>query len=582
MENVKIDQITLDIIKGTLQAIGEETFISVARSSKSPVIYEVLDFTSGITDANGNLLTQGNGITGFIGMLSSLSTEVLKRFNKNGNLKKGDIIISNDPYSGGGSHLSDVNLAMPVFYDDHLVAMAVNKAHWTEVGGKEVGSWSVDATEVFQEGLQFPFIKICNEGVMNEAVLELIKANVRFPDQSIGDMWAQIAGLKTAEKRIIEICDKYSMDTFLYAMDQMLKTSEEASLNNLKKLPKGVFEAEEWIEDDGLGSGPIRIKVKVTITDEKFIVDFTGTDKQVRGPINLTYAALLSSVRIIYLAITDHSQEINDGIFKPLELIVEEGSILNAKSPASVSICWESMLPATDAICKAIAPLLPNKLTASNYCTVGAFILACMHPETKEQNVNVAPSLGGWGAGLGMDGMGGQFSVGNGETYNIPVEILENRYGFFVEEYKLNTGVDAGAGEFRGGPGVIRQYKMRSDNNYFSSAVGRFKNKPWGLNGGQPGSNNFMEVIRRDGQHEGPMPRCVRVKMDEGDALRYTTAVGGGYGNPLLRPIDKVEMDAKNEYITLEQAEKIYGVILDPDTFNMISITNDRKAMAKS
>lgn len=581
MNNGKLDQITLDIIKDSLAAAGEEMFISIARSSKSPVIYEVLDFASGITDSKGKLLTQGNGITGFIGMLGGMAQEVLKKYNETGNMKKGDIFITNDPYSGGGSHLSDVGLVMPIFYKEELIAMAVAKAHWTEVGGKDPGSWSVDAREVYQEGLQMPCLKLCDQKKMSETIIEIIKANVRFPDQSLGDMWSQIAGLKTAEKRMFEICDKFGKDTLLEAMDRLLTTSEEVSRKHVRNLPQGVYEAQEWIEDDGLGTGPININVKVTIKDDRFIVDFTGTHKQVPGPINLPYAALVSTCRVIFLTITDPGQEINDGVFEPIEIIAEEGSIVNCIRPASVSICWETMLPAVDAISKAIAKDFPTKITASSYNTVGAFIISGNHPESGEPFINVAPSLGGWGAGLGLEGQGAQFCVGNGETFNIPVEVLESRYGFLVENYALNTNDDAGAGEFRGGSGVIRQYKMRTDDVFFTGAYGRYKYKPWGLEEGQEGSNNYFEVLKSDGAIEGPYGKGARHPLNKGDSLKITTAIGGGYGNPLNRPVEKVEMDVKNEYISIEQAKDSYGVLIDPESLKATGITDERKAFHK-
>ncbi len=575
MNEKKMDQITLDIIKDSLASAGEEMFASIARSSKSPVIYEVLDFASGITDASGKLLTQGNGVTGFVGMLGGMVQEVLKKYHQVGNMKKGDIFITNDPYSGGGSHLSDVGMVMPIFDGDRLVAVGVAKAHWTEVGGKEPGSWSVDAKEVYQEGIQFPCLKLASEGVMDPNLLDLIRANVRFPEQSLGDMWSQIAGLKTAEKRILEICRKFGTDTLLLAIERLLKRSAEASRNLVRKLPQGEFSAREWIDDDGLGTGPINVDVKVTIRDGKFIVDFTGTHDQVPGPINLPNAALISTCRTIFLAITDSDQEVNDGIFEPIEIIAKEGSIVNCVRPAAVSICWETMLPAIDAVCRALAAALPEKIPASNLCTVGAFIIAGNQPETGDPYINVAPSLGGFGAGLGMDGQCAQFCLTDGETFNIPAEVLESRYGYLVENYGLNTEPDAGAGQWRGGPGVIRQYRMRVDGVYFTGAYGRFKFKPWGFAGGQDGSHNYFEVLRADGSVDEPRGKAARLRLDRGDALKVTTCIGGGYGDPLKRPAEQVAMDVKNEYITPEIAERVYGVKVSADG-RLLGVTEAR------
>lgn len=567
--NKNIDTFTLDIIKDSLYAIGEEMFISVARSSKSPVIYEVLDFASALTDSEGNLLTQGNGVTGFIGLLSFMVKEVVRKYKSSDNINEGDIFIINDPYMGGGSHLSDVGLVMPIFYNDELVAFSANKAHWTEVGGKDPGSWTVDSTEIFQEGLQFPCIKLIDKGVVNEALIELIKANVRFPDLSIGDMWAQVAGLKTGEKRFKEVCDKYTKEITMLAIERLLKKSEEVSLKEISRLPSGVYEATDFIDDDGLSDESYEVKVKITITDDKFICDFRGSHGPVLGPINVAYSGLVSAVRTIFLAVTNPSQDVNDGVFKPLEVIVDDESIFNAKRPAAVSTYWETMIAGEDLVWKALAPILPDRLTAGHLLSVCGFVIGGMHPDTKEPYLGVAPSLGGWGAGKGKDGEPAQFCIGDGETYNIPVEVLETRYGFMVDEYALRTD-GAGAGEYRGGSGVVRRYRMRNDGNFFTGTFGRFKFAPWGMNGGHYGSTNKFEIIKADGSVDGPFGKYPRYALNNGDTIKMITATGGGYGKPYDRPIEKVVMDVKNGFVSVKQAKEYYGVVLDPETFKVV------------
>jgi N-methylhydantoinase B len=572
----QVDQFTLDIVKDSLYAIGEEMFIAVARSSKSPVIYETLDFASGLLDAKGNLLTQGNGVTGFIGLLTSIVKATLKKFGPHNNILPGDVFLVNDPYIGGGSHLSDVGIVMPIFYENELVAFSANKAHWTEVGGKDPGSWGVDNTEIYQEGLQFSCIKVFEQGRINQSVMDIIESNVRYPDLSIGDMWAQIAGLRTGEKRFVELCNKYSKDTVMTAIDRLLKSSEEVSLMELRKLPKGTYYAEDFIDDDGIGHGPFKIMVKITITDDEFIADFTGSHSQVPGPINSTYYATVAGVRTMFLGVTNPSQDINDGVFKPLRVIAEEGSIFNAIRPAPISTYWESMSFASDLIWRAMAPILPERLTAGHLVSVCGFNMSGKHPDTGEPYLNVAPNQGGWGAGKGMDGQNAQFCIGDGETYNIPAEVLETRYGFLVEAYELLAD-GAGKGEFRGGSGVIKRYRYLNDNNFFTGTFGRHKFLPWGMNGGGEGSNNRFSVIKADGTVDGPYGKYPRYPLHTGDKLEMTMGTGGGYGNPLDRPVEKVVMDCKNEFITVEQAEKDYGVILDPDSLEITGLTSQRQ-----
>ncbi|WP_035099881.1 hydantoinase B/oxoprolinase family protein [Aneurinibacillus terranovensis] len=572
----KRDQFTLEIVKDSLIAIGEEMFHTLARTSMSPIIYEVLDFASGLTDAKGQLLTQGNGVTGFIGMLTFMVKQALEKFGKEGELKPGDIIIINDPYGGGGSHLSDVGLLMPIFYEGELVAFSANKAHWTEVGGKDPGSWTTDSTEIYQEGLQFPCVKLFNEGKINQALVDLTASNVRFPDLSLGDMWAQVAALRTGEKRFLELCEKYSKTVVLDSIDHLLSHGEQLAIKEISKLPKGTYEAKDFIDDDGVGNGPFPVQVKVTITDDEFICDFRGSHPQVLGPVNCSYTGLVSAARTIFLAVTNPSQDVNDGVFRPLKVIVDERSIFSAERPAAVSTYWETTLYGADLVWKALAPAVPQRLNAGHFLSVCGVVLCGIHPDTNEPFLTVEPTAGGWGAGNGLDGAAGQFCVFDGETYNVPVEVAETRYGILIDEYSLRTD-GAGGGEYRGGSGCIRSYRALSDGQTVTATFGRHKFLPWGINGGYDGSRNEFEIVKTNGEVAGPFGKYARFPLRKGEVVRLITGTGGGYGNPLHRPVDKVSLDAKNGYISVKQAKEIYGVILDPHTFNMVGVTHARQ-----
>ncbi|MFC7392113.1 hydantoinase B/oxoprolinase family protein [Scopulibacillus cellulosilyticus] len=576
MTVTKVDPFSVEIIKDSLLAIGEEMFYALARTSMSPIIYEVLDYASGLTDAKGQLLTQGNGVTGFIGMLSSMVQQILKKYEDGKGLEPGDIIIINDPYGGGGSHLSDVGLAMPIFYDGELVAFSVNKAHWTEVGGKDAGSFTSDSTEIFQEGLQFPGVKLFNKGKVNQALVDMIESNVRFPDLSIGDMWAQVAALRTGAKRFGELCDQHGKDMVLASIGHLLDHGEQLARKELAKLPKGTYTAENYIDDDGTGAGPFKIKVKVTITDDEFICDFRGSHPQVIGPVNCSYSALVSGVRVVFLAVTNPSQNVNDGVFRPLKVITDEGAIFSAKRPAPVSINWEARLGGADLIWKALAPVLPHRLTAGHLLSVCSVTLTGNHPDTEEPFLIVEPSAGGWGAGAGQDGARGQFCLGDGETYNVPIEVAETRYGVLVDQYSLRCD-GKGAGEYIGGSGVIRSYRALTDNQKVTTMFGRHKFAPWGVNGGEEGSPNDVYIRKANGEKAGPFGITARFPLNKGDVVELVTATGGGYGDPCKRPADKVASDVKNGYITINQAKEIFGVIVDSETFEAKSVTSKRK-----
>jgi len=566
-----VDPFTLEIIKEGLVAIGDEMFVTMQRTSMSTIIYEVLDYATGLTDGQGRLITQGNGVTLFLGTLDFGVRSVLEKFGPQG-LRPGDIIVTNDPYGGGGTHLSDVSLIAPIFYNGQIVAFAANKGHWTEVGGMAAGSWTTDSTEVFQEGLQFPCIKIFEEGKPIQSLIDLIRANVRTPDMTIGDMYAQAASLRIADRRFRELCDKYGVETVLAGIETLMDHSEQMTRQELKKIPPGVYQAEDYIDDDGVGNGPFKVCVKVTVTGDKLICDFTGTHPQVPGPVNCNRTGLYSAARAVLMAITDPSIPASEGCFRVLDVICPDGTIFTCKRPAAVSTYWETMLYAADLIWKAMAPVLPNRLPAGHFLSVCGVVLAGLHPDTGELFLLVEPQAGGWGAGATKDGENGLVCVGDGETYIIPVEVCETRYGVLVDQYGLDIA-DGGAGRYRGGRGLVRDYRITADEAWYTGTFGRFKFLPWGMAGGQQGSRNYTKIIFADaGREPDVFGKTARYHLKKNDVARLITGTGGGYGNPFERPLEEVQNDVKNGYITLEQAERDYGVVLNPDTLAVVRI----------
>jgi N-methylhydantoinase B len=564
-----IDPFTVEIVKDSLVAIGDEMFVALQRTSKSTIIYEVLDFASGLTDARGQLITQGNGVTGFLGTLTFAVSYTLEKFGADG-LAPGDVIITNDPYTGGGTHLSDVSLVVPIFYEDELVAFSASKAHWTEVGGKDPGSWTTDATEVFQEGLQFPCVKLYEAGRPVQGLIDLIEANVRLPDMTLGDMHAQAASLRLGERRFHELCDKYGVDVVLGSVEALLDYGERMTRLELARLPKGVYEAEDTIDDDGIGNGPFPVRVKVAISDDEFVCDFTGTHPQVPGPVNCTLTGLHSGVRTIFKAVTDPHIPVNEGCFRPLKVICPPGTIFTAERPAPVSTYWETMEYVTDLVWKALAPVVADRLPAGHFLSVCGVVVAGLHPDTRDLFLLVEPQAGGWGAARHRDGQQGLMCVGDGETYVIPIEIAEARYGILVDQYALDP-TDAGAGRHRGGRGCVRDYRAVADEIYLTATFGRHKFVPWGVDGGSAGSRNEVRIFHEDGR-EVVLGKCARYRLVKDEVARLVTGTGGGWGDPRERPVEEVIDDVRNGYVSLEQARAEYGVILDPDTFEVVRL----------
>jgi N-methylhydantoinase B len=573
--DVQTDPFTTEIVKDSLVAIGDEMFVALQRTSKSTIIYEVLDFASGLTDARGQLITQGNGVTGFLGTLTFAVASTLEKFGHD-ELRPGDVVITNDPYSGGGTHLSDVSLIVPIFYDGELVAFAASKAHWTEVGGKDPGSWTTDATEVFQEGLQFPCVKLYEQGRPVESLIDLIAANVRLPDMTLGDMYAQAAALRLGERRFQELCDKHGVATVLESTDALLDYGERMTRLELSKLPPGTYEAEDWIDDDGIGNGPFPVRVKVTIAEEELVCDFTGTHPQVPGPVNCTLTALHSGVRTMLKAITSPSIPVNEGCFRPLRVVCPPGTIFTAERPAAVSTYWETMNYVTDLVWRALAPIVPERLTAGHFLSVCGVVVAGTHQDTGELFLLVEPQAGGWGAGAAKDGESGLMCVGDGETYVIPIEVAETRYGIVVDRYELDA-TEAGAGRRRGGRGCIRDYRAAVDDVTLTATFGRHKYLPWGVDGGHPGSRNEVRIMHEDGR-EVVLGKCARYALKRGEVARLVTGTGGGWGSPVQRPVEEVLADVRDGYVTVAQAARDYGVAVDPEKLTVAGLTEERTA----
>jgi N-methylhydantoinase B len=557
--DVRVDPFTIEIIKDALVATGDEMFVSLQRTSMSPIIYEVLDYCCGITDDEGQLLSQGNGVAGFLGTLTFAVKSVLEKFGREG-LHEGDIIVTNDPYTGGGTHLSDVSLVMPIFYEGEIVGFSANKAHWTEVGGKDPGSWTTDSTDVFQEGLQFPCIKLFMRGEPIQSLFDLIAANVRTPEMSLGDCWGQVASVRMGAARFQELCAKYGAATMRTAVKALLDHGEATIQQELARLPKGVFEAEDWIDDDGISSDPHYCCVKVTVTDTEFICDFTGSAPETKGPINCTRTGLISAARIVFKALTDPHIPANEGTFRALKVICPDATVLTATRPAPVSTYWETMIFAADLIWRAMVKQMPERMAAGHFLSVCSEVLVTIHPDTGRPAILVEPNAGGWGAGIDQDGEGGLFCIGDGETYTLPLEVTEAAYGVQIDQYAFNTE-PGGEGKFRGGRGVIRDYRVLSETGATVTATfGRHKYAPWGVDGGRDGSLNGVEIIPADGSAPVYRGKYARYALKQGDVVRLITGSGGGWGDPKERDRELVEADLRAGLISEETAKTVYGV----------------------
>ncbi len=548
----KYDPITLEIIQSSLQAAADEMFGALRRTAMSAIIYEVLDMGTGITDKDGELAGSGAGIPAFVGVLDKTVKRVIEKYDKPGDIEPGDIFMTNDPYTGGVTHLNDVVLAMPVFASDEIVAWTANIAHWNDVGGMVPGSMSTDATEIFQEGMILSAVKLFSRGEPIQPVFDILTSNCRMPDFLRGDLWAGVASVRVGERRVLEIVNKYGKDVFLHAVKEYLDYGEQVTLAALKRLPKGKYHLATPQDQ-----GPDYV-VTVEITDDEFVVDLRDNPDQDPGPFNMSRDVAVLMCQIAFKCIVSPQRLANGGTFRPLKVLTRHGTVFDPIYPAAQGVYYEIALRLNDLIWRCLAEQMPDRLPAGNFASVCATLFGGTHPDTGRAYAVIEPELGGWGGSPTSDGNSGQFSAVHGETYNCPAEVAEARYGVTVDYLSFHDE-DGGAGFHRGGKGVRIDYRMKSDNAWLTIAYTRDKVPPWPLKGGQEGSPNHVVIRRTNGENER-YSVVTGLTLHTDDVIQVMTGTGAGWGDPMERPLELVEQDLKDGYITVEQAQEYYGL----------------------
>lgn len=538
----KIDPFTYEIIRNGLKTSAEEMFYAFGKAARSPVIYETLDYASAITDNQGNLVAQANGVPGFLGVLDYAVRDLIETRPD----IQDEFYIANIPYNGG-THLNDVTIILPLYHDGEIDMFIVNKGHWSEIGGMRFGSWSPDATEIFQEGLQMPNIKLTIDGVPDKEVVDLIKENSRTPEMTVGDMEAQIASMRVAKKRILEMYVKYGREVVLASIRNMMEDAKKRSYDLLKSFPHGEFTIEDFIDDDGINEEPIKVKLKLTVSDDSFIADFTGSSQAVVGSINSPLPATVSAVRLVFVSSLDPHSEPNEGTFEPIKVIAPEGTIFNPAKPNPTSTYWESMSYASDLVWHALVKSVPGKLSAGHYLTVGATIVGGTDDfrGNNQPFAIVEPQPGGWGACVDSDGESVLVCSGDGETYGASAEVIEKTLPIRVERLSLNTEDGISKGKYRGGLGMIKEYRILSSQASFSASFGRSTFPAWGIHGGGEGTPNYYE-IKSTNDRRGR--RIGGLKLVKNDLIRIKTGSGGAWGKYEDRDPKLIERDRKYGY----------------------------------
>ncbi len=557
MTDKNLDPITLTVIQSGLQQVCNEMDLAFVRSAFSPVISEALDRSDGIYHKDsGDLIAQGElGLPVFVGTMQFGTRCVIERAK---DLQPGDVYIVNDPYLGG-THLMDVRFVKPFFYNGELFAWLANTGHWPDTGGSVPGGFSANATEVEQEGLRLPPVKLYKAGVMDEEILAIVLSNIRIADQRIGDIKAQAAALSAGEKRFTELIDRYGADTVNGAIKELRSRAAQQMRAKIKEIPDGLYQGEAFVDSDGVVDEPLLIDMKVRKQDTELYFDMSGSSPPCQGPMNSVIATTKSSV---YLAIKHIFPDvpINAGTFDPLHIEDPEGTFLYAKYPRPVSGCAaEVSQRIAEAVFSALVKAIPQQLFAAPAGTSGNLCVGGYDPKRDRNYVMYVISGGGYGGNAATDGLSnGCSTIGISKT--TPVEVMEQYYPVLFEEYSLHEG-SGGAGKSRGGFGVNYKIKLRRGKAKVSMVMDHGRFGPQGVLGGKDGGVNKVR-IEHNGQTYIPphLSKDQNILVQAGDTIRVSTPGGGGYENPSLRDPELVWQDFKRGYYTLQQAQERFGL----------------------
>ncbi|MEX2615793.1 MAG: hydantoinase B/oxoprolinase family protein [Alphaproteobacteria bacterium] len=556
-----VDPVKLELVKNALEMISDNMMVSVIRTSRSSLVRNNLDFSGSICDPDGTMVAQGLALPAHLGATMPALRCCLDAFE--GDIRPGDMLANNDPYHGG-SHLNDIFMFKPVFHDGGIVCILGLILHHTDLGGRVPGGGAADSDEIFQEGLRIPPSKIVEGGRPNATLLNIIEYNTRVPDKVMGDIRSQIAALTAAEREIHKLLERYSPAELKLYMRALVDYTERLVRAAIRDLPDGEAEFTEWNDDDGVGGGPVKIQCRLSVRGDEFIVDFTGTDAQRGGALHTNYWYTASLSYAALRAVMPLDTPNNAGFYRPIRVIAPEGSWVNPRFPAALGARSQGGYRLRTCVIGAMAKLFEGRIPA---CPGGSeFGLAISgNDERGKRFVHVEfHNITGRGGGPDLDGQdGGPYFLGN--LANTPVETIEAENPVMVEEYAFLPD-SGGPGRYRGGLGLVRQYRILNDSATVQHRSDRHKTGCWGIFGGKDGRPAKSFVFDADGTRHDAPSKFVR-RLQRGEGFRAEMGAAGGYGDPIQRDPDAVAEDVKQEKITLTHARDAYGVVVDPVSF---------------
>ena len=558
-----IDPVTLAVLNGRLEQIADEMDATLFRSAFNPIIAEAHDASHGLYDGKtGETLVQGkSGLPIFVGAMSFAVKAVIEKAEKDGDMCEGDVYIFNDPYDGG-THLSDFRLVKPIYRNGSVFCFIASVGHYHDVGGNVPGNYNPAATESFQEGVLIPPVKLYEKGKLRQDIIDIMLANSRLPGSLYGDLNGQINALELGLNRINELLDEYGDDVVLNAMSELRRRANKLMQSYIGELPDGVYEAVDWLDNDGIIEDPLKLVLKIRVARNQMTLDFSGSSPACLGPVNISRSTTIAAC---YVAMKHVFPEVpaNSGVLDSIKFIIPEESILSVKAPRPVGGYTETILRLIDLVFQAMAEAAPELTNGCAYGTINALSLAGYREDGRRWVM-----FSFFGGGHGGHPKGDGLNHGNApiSTATIPpLEILEAAYPVMFRQWALRAD-SGGAGKNRGGLGAVYEIELLEKSAEGFIFGERAKHAPPGVLGGKSAALNKFYFEQSEGDLTPPMgSKMVGIQLINGQAVRLESPGGGGYGDPLLRSIDAVTEDIRLGYITPENAQSEYGVALGPD-----------------
>ncbi len=557
-----IDAITTEVIRAALNAAAERMRITMIKTAYNHIISESLDFGCAIFDPDVQMIAQGIGLPVFQGHLG-FPIEATIRDRGIEAFREGDIFIHNDPYAGNGNHLNDVAMTAPVFWEGRLTGFVSVKAHWSDIGGPVPSSMQVGSREFRQEGLRFQSVRLYGRGELNEEVLRVIRGNIRVESGTLKDVQAMVAVCRAGEAYFREILAKYGRDTVLEATRVFLDQSERRTRAALAALPAGVYRAVGTFDNDGITlDTPVRVEMAITVGDGSLRVDFTGTDGQVVGPFNCGDAITISACRLLIKCLTTPLDPVDEGCFRPLEVIIPPRSVLAVEEPAPTARYYVPINLLIELGLRALAPAMRDGIPAAAYGDQMPTIAFGTHPETGKLFIQGDLNAGGTGGRPTFDGESAMIILGGSTARNNPVEVVESRVpSMRILRYGLRPD-SGGAGKYRGGLGIERVYEFLTPA-FVTFSLERKATPPWGLWGGKEGAVNAVEITSPDGSMR-QVRKATQHPIAAGERVRIMSGGGGGWGPPSERDPEAVRQDVREGRVSADAARRDYGVEVTP------------------